>query len=485
MGVGPGRSRRLAARVAVVVAALAVGLAVAGPGSAAALGGAAVAVAEGVPTSGAQASAGAGTWARAVTSSSGGRASVLVVGDSFSEGQGATTRQLRWIDLLAGRIAARYPTISRVGEFVPPWYGVYGTSAGWSAASTGPGTRSEDFAPGGRGLELAAGQTATWQIAAPDGLDVVHTTGPGQGDLVVAVDGKQVSDLPTSGKTAWTVSTPLKGVTAATSIEVGAVGGAVGLEGVVTYSRVAGRPAGGSTLVMWDSAHTGWTADEFAPGSPTSDGWSNIGPDLVLDELVGGNDFLHDGETPHEVAERLAARIARYHELASDPTVVVVIPWGEAVATSTAAAATAAATGQAPASVPVSVPATNDRGYTIADYLDACEAVARSSGAVVLDLSRDIPTVPASYLDTDGLHPSDQGQAAIARALDTELAALVTRSGVTGSSPGATVVRSAPTAASAAASAGSSGHAAVVVPVVVLVVAGAAIGLLIARRRQG
>lgn len=347
------------------------------------------------------------SWAASLAGSGGHAPAILVVGDSYSEGQGATTPDRTWISLLTQRIEARYPAVTDVAEYVPPWYAVYGTSASWAAAAHTEGSvqQSTDFGQGKRSVVLDAGASATWDVTGAEGVSVVHGTAPGAGTLHVAVDGAEAGTVPATGPTAWTVVSPVRSARSLEQVSVTAQSGPVPLEGIVVRRAVPGRPSGsGLTLTVWNAAHTGATADLVEPGDPMWQGWSQVAPTLVVDELIGGNDYLHSGGTPAQVAQLLSERVARYRELPSRPTVVVLVPFGpQAVATGP----------------------TNTLGVGIDQYLAASEAAARAAGATVVDLADLVPDPPADFLDTDGLHPSDVGQQTIAQAVDTALARIV------------------------------------------------------------
>ena len=99
----------------------------------------------------------AGAW---LTAATGPRADVLAIGDSLTEGQGATTRANRWLDRFSARFRAEHRLPSG-GTYVPAWYAVYAPDSPWGtpyAVNAGTATK-RSWAPGLglRSLEVRSG----------------------------------------------------------------------------------------------------------------------------------------------------------------------------------------------------------------------------------------------------------------------------------------------------------------------------------------
>lgn len=348
--------------------------------------------------------AGATAWGAAVqrAASKTGTAKILTVGDSLAEGYGSSARANRWWDQLFGLTRTRYGIAGSGAGLIRAHYSTaeWATSP-WSDSYTASGgTIGKTDAETVQGTaQLSLDSDAAyieWSGITCDGFDVVmRKTTAGSSNLVVKVDGATVATISSNATsdTSSTISHVTLGTLASHTIRLTRSGStSVIVDGITPYAGDYG-----AGLTGWESAHSGVTSGAMAPGTGTSNGWDNLQPDLVIDEQVGTNDAVTGASAAATVASRLTARINRYKALASNPTVVVYIPWAD-----------------------------NYTGYAVDPntYKDACATAATAAGALVLDMRALIPSPSSSWFASDGQHPNDAGYAQIAAAIDTYLAAL-------------------------------------------------------------
>jgi hypothetical protein len=314
-------------------------------------------------------------------------AKILAIGDSILEGQGATAKGNRLLDQLLDKIRVRYGLPAGGVGYVPAWYAVHTDSLGWAAPATTTGTQS-GFEQGARSVTLADGQYVEWAGLVGTDVDVLVRDSVSGGDLLASVDGGAATTLNCHTTGGASKVHPLSlGAHGTHTLRLTATGGQVIVGGPVVYD---GDKNAGVTL--WDCTHTGYASGNF--GTDQSNGWANFAPDLVVYDLFN-NDFLLTGTAPSVTAQRFTNFLAA---IPGTPTVVLVVPYN----------------------VPA-LQGANSAGYTFQQYIDAMVAALGSNG-VVFNLRNYYPTVPANYIASDGVHPSDVGHVAFAGDLDSFLA---------------------------------------------------------------
>lgn len=329
-------------------------------------------------------------------------AKILTIGDSILEGQGATAKANRIVDQLLTRIRSRYSLSAGGAGYIPAWYAVHTVSTPWAAPATTTGTQSS-LEQGARSITLAAGQYVEWAGLVGTDVDVLVRDATSGGDLLASVDGGAGTTLDCNSVSGVSKVHPLTlGAHGTHTLRLTATGGQVVVGGPVVYD---GDKAAGVT--MWDCTHTGYASGNF--GTDQSNGWANFAPDLVIYDLFN-NDFLLTSTAPATTAARFASFIG---SIPGTPTVVLLIPYD----------------------VP-SLQGTNGGGYTFQQYIDAMTAQAASLNAVVFNLRNYYPSVPTSYIASDGVHPSDAGHVEFAHALDQFLAGVTVTPTSTGSGAG-------------------------------------------------
>lgn len=340
-----------------------------------------------------------------------GQTRILSLGDSIAEGEGASARANRWLDQLIPAIRTTNGISgSGLGLTAAGGFGTYlNVSSSWRYPTTTSGSTSGPswfLTQGNRGLQLNSdGASVTWSSVVGDSFDLVYcgtASDPSYGQLAVTIDGTTTTfDPSTAGYLPGSIKHFSLGSAGTHSVTVKAVGGIDLIDGIVVYN---GDYANGVTY--WDCSHSGYTAAQFAENTDYQIGWQQFLPHLVLDEQLGGNDFLNYGTPPSQVASQLADRITSYKALASNPTIVLVIPlFGPSVWSATV------------------------NGYTINDYINACIAVANTAGIAIYDSRTDFPSPPQSWFtqeDTSSeyIHPNDTGYTEMTQSLNAFLATL-------------------------------------------------------------
>lgn len=340
------------------------------------------------------------------------QARILAFGDSFVEGEGATTRSARWLDRVVSGLRSRYGLTGAGVGLTYPLYATYlDASAGWrfTPADYSNVAPSPWFSnQGNKGVVVSAGGFVEWAVTGTSADVIWMSNWAGSpGSMVIRVDGAVVATVPTgAGYSPSAKHTVSLGADGPHSLRVTASGGDVYLDGIVTYTTL-------DDVTYWESAHTAYTAAQMVvddPGNRTyMDAWGDVlVPHLVIDDMVGGNEYLQDESSPPSVAALLSDRLARYAAIPTSPTVVILVPWH----------------------APLIGTGPNGLGYTFADYVAACTTVAAAAGATIVDLRAVYPSAATQpWHDPDDLHPNDAGHQKIADALLSTLAAPAATSG--------------------------------------------------------
>jgi lysophospholipase L1-like esterase len=337
-------------------------------------------------------------WNDAVANRNSEPATWVAWGDSFTEGQGASSRPDRWIDETLGSLRSTHPTAGVTGGvgYLPSFYATYAPDSTWMPFTSSGGSHTwEDWGGslGNRIVNMSAGGYETFTVTGTS-VDVLYSRGAG-GTFSYRVDSGAPVNVSTSGS--YDPSSHVR-VTFATpgthTVTITGVSGTSYFEGLMVYN---GDEAKG--IRLYDAAHTGATTNDF-----TSSMWdqaeitASAKADLVTIAL-GANDYLSGSQTPAGVTANLQDMIDSIRSKASthsthQPSVAVVIPWDFSAYGSV-------------------------NGYTWSDFTDAIRDVAAADSSVaLLDLtSTGSPAgVGGGLYASDGLHPSDNGQAAISAA---------------------------------------------------------------------
>lgn len=320
---------------------------------------------------------------------------ILVVGDSISEGAGATLNiRNRWQDRMKENLRSRFPTDGNPGttlHYVPA-YNVVNMPGDMAVRSAGV-TTGTSFGFGARHAQLtASGHTVTFTVTGTS-AKVVYPKSSGGGSFTWQVDGGTVSAAvsQSSGslQDGYTTDIPLGASGSHTVVIAWASGGSVFIDGLLVFN---GDETKGIQVI--DGAHSGWGAQnfqlngiQFYQGSLTT----MLQPALVIIGL-GINDFAFGSLSIANYKIHMQSNIDRYRNAipTKPPSILLVAMHRRS---------------------PVSAVA------TWAEYVQAMKDLAQANdGVAFLDLSARLPQVSGDTrgLYADEVHPSNIGHSAIA-----------------------------------------------------------------------
>jgi lysophospholipase L1-like esterase len=324
-------------------------------------------------------------------------------GDSFTEGQGASSIQNRWVDKTLTSLRGTYPTTGVTGGlgYLPSFYETYGPDSTWTPYSAAGGSQTwieNQASLGNRIVNLNRGGYETYTVTGTS-ADVLYATGGGT--FTYKVDSGSAVTVNTAGTYSATghvhVTFPASG---SHKVTITSTNGTVHFEGITAFN---GDESKG--IRLYEAGHSGATTGDFLATAPDmAKITDSVKADLVTIEL-GPNDFLHGPQTPANVTANLQSMVSAIRQNSADhqPSIVIVVPWDFSNFN-----------GDSPT------------GYTWQQYADAIRAVAVADQSLgLLDLtSNGKPTGTGGglYAASDGLHPSDAGQTAISAAVAAYLA---------------------------------------------------------------
>ena len=345
-------------------------------------------------------------WDAALAETDTASARWLALGDSLTEGQGASSVENRWIDLTRDALQQRYAVDGVTGGvgYRPGVYAVYGPDSTWAAWQTDQTAVTPDYTTpslGYRSVDLEPGSSVTYQVTGSD-LDLWWS--PGGGPFRYLVDGVEGAPVDTSaagasdaeggaGPVAGAGVTTVSGLESAVHtvtvfVDPDAPAGFV-FEGITAFDGDRDRG-----VTLFDSAHTGATVADF---TADLDGFlSKVAaaqPDLVTITL-GANDAADIG--PAELETGYRGLVDGIKALDDPPTVVLVDEFSSDLGGLFA------------------------RQGSSADYQAAVASVAEQTGSVLLPLGDALLADAAadgelsSLLSADGVHPNDDGARVVA-----------------------------------------------------------------------
>lgn len=381
--------------------------AVAGTKTAAALGGTYAPIVGGINYVSSAASPALRPWFAALANNDITKASIMVIGDSITEGVGSTvTTNLYdrgYVPRLKTRIRNRFGAANGMGYIPATWAN---DASRPFANGTGTISRaSNNYGPGGRSIILNAGANVSVTGISGTSFDVMVFSGGSTDPVTVKIDGvAQGSPVVTSGASLDAKVVNRFTLAAGThTIDISCATGTTGVyfEGIYVYN---GDEDKGIRII--ECGHSGWTTADHLSGQLGIVGGNlqsqaaQIAPDLCIISL-GTND-ANQGLTPATYKANLQTIITRVRAgvatssnvsfllvgLYQRDDVILATPWQQ--------------------------------------YLDAAASVASTdtggpagaSGVTFLDLSKRIYDFNTSnvsgFLTTDKVHPTDKGHGYIA-----------------------------------------------------------------------
>jgi lysophospholipase L1-like esterase len=331
-----------------------------------------------------------GTWKSALDDRARKPARILAIGESTTEGQGATTRDRRWLDLLAAQLRSSYPVAGVVGgeNYLPATYRVYAPDSTWGQPYASTGVVTPIFWGGNlgyRAITLNEGATATYPVVG-DSVDLWYFTCPTCGTLSYRVDDGAETAVPTAEpyRTDARVQNVSLGAAASHSITITASSGTVHFGGLSVFN--GDRDAG---VQVYDASYSGATVQTYLSDEPSfMSSVASVAPDLVTIDL-GGNDYLDNTER-ELFGRQLRQLVADLQALPKPPSILLIVPYEPTKLD--------AQTGDyaAYAQVLRDVAADNSADVTLLDL-----SLPEAMGSVAAE--------PGPWFSADGVHPNDAG----------------------------------------------------------------------------
>jgi hypothetical protein len=257
-------------------------------------------------------------WRAAVSARFTTPATALFIGDSLSEGQGASSKANRWMDVLQNHWRTDFPTPGVTGGagYLPGWYNVFAPDSTWThvnASRSGTITDAElnqdgtgtpipltnDHTLGQRTEIMSAGATLTYTVTGTS-MDIWWVQG--FGSFTYKIDAGSAVTVNTAGGTTGragrTTGINLGGgshtviITATTTVHFG---------GLYIYN--GDEDAG---VRVYDATHVGYDTGVFLNNG---DVWTLVQPDFVQIAL-SANDYIYTRYTSAQVKANLKQLIA-------------------------------------------------------------------------------------------------------------------------------------------------------------------------------
>lgn len=333
-------------------------------------------------------------WYQALADSDQAPATVVVLGDSVSEGFGVRDHlDRRWAGQLqdALREQAKAPGCpvgptgyEGAGTLVPAWYA--------AGSLPDPQVRGEveqlsTVGPGGRALSLAPGASVSWEVVASE-VAIGYRTGPRGGDLEIAVDGEETlagryvqTEDEVAERRVW------HSATGDLRTQTWTVRNASAARRAVVTDLTPFRGDRGRCVHVVDASHSGITARHVSREPGYVHDSVSMNPDLLVIAL-GFNDAR--AGTPPAALRTDLVEIVRTTRAAGFSGPVLITSWHR--------------------------PPAGFFRYDWGDYRTVMRGMAALDGVSFVDVGADLPPVigaPAGiYLDD--LHPGPRGQDLIA-----------------------------------------------------------------------
>jgi lysophospholipase L1-like esterase len=326
---------------------------------------------------------------------------IVFVGDSKTEGTGATVPANRWQSQFLGLLRAKWQPAGVAGGFgyIPAIYvsstlSAYSPTLGGAAATKVTPTSNLTYGLGKRSVLLqASGDSITWDLGpasvfgAVTGVDVMYVQGSGQGTFNVTVDGGSPTLVTATDVTNvyGELYQAIRGLdrTVAHTVTCTWVSGAVNISGVMAYD-------GDETVGIrgWDGGHHGVSATQIA--ATNNSPWGEIGqvaPALVT-YYLGRNDWS-SGVAVSTICAQIVAHVAAIRAACTiPPSIILIADYADTAVNS--------------AVEPFTVLRSAIRGVAAADgnlaVLDLYDRIGQITSTA---------TDPLGILATDHIHPSD------------------------------------------------------------------------------
>lgn len=212
---------------------------------------------------------------------------IAFIGDSKTEGQGASSVTKRWQNLAIDSLRTMYGVTGGLG-YIPASTAVVGTPTDGAFAVTGDGGAGDGYGLGRRDFVLYNGGQALTYTAPCTSFDVLYAANAGATFTVTIDSGAPVTVTPASTEPGSKWSSGPLGAGTHTVVIGGAAGNSSHIEGAYFYNGDETHGIRG-----WDAAHSGVASPYFGDSAPL--GWrtslATVAPDAVVIAL-GTNDSV-------------------------------------------------------------------------------------------------------------------------------------------------------------------------------------------------
>ncbi|HKU18094.1 MAG TPA: SGNH/GDSL hydrolase family protein [Candidatus Saccharimonadales bacterium] len=266
-------------------------------------------------------------WFTALANRHYGRCNVVCLGDSITEGQGATQETRRWLQRLRASLVARFPatgvTTSGRGFLGANSSGEF--SFTWPSTIAGSPTAGFTGGPKSQFVQFSgAGQSITYNLVG-DMADIMWMQVPFGGSFSWQVDGGSTSTVSTNGGSILDgqITHISLGSAGAHTLTLAWVSGQCNIEGVVEYNGDYG-----AGIQVHDAAHYGWQASNWVSvtangSSGPAQAISNLNPSLIIITL-GVNDQWN-GVVPATFQTNLTTLISQLRAVLATPHPAIVL----------------------------------------------------------------------------------------------------------------------------------------------------------------
>lgn len=335
-------------------------------------------------------------WRAALASRDFAPVNVVCLGDSITEGQGATTFERTYRQALLRRLRERFPVAGVTGGRGFIGAAKTGFSSGtWPVVTGGSPAIDQDRGPKRQAVILsAAGHSLTFTIKGTS-VDLMYARATSSGTISYTIDGGAATTLALAGGTTALQSGQLARINLGTSgahtlVVSYSSGGSCYIEGVVEYD---GDETKG--IRVHDAGHHGWTTATWS-NRGGFDYWMHsiraLNPDLLVLALMANDSTIPIA--PATSLSNLKSILSILRGDAVNPSVLVVPMFQRSEVT-----------------------ATTWLGYVQAAY----QLMAEDPLVSICDLSARMPAAGLGSnslgLYADTVHPTDKGHSMIADAI--------------------------------------------------------------------
>lgn len=243
-------------------------------------------------------------WFTAIANRRNAKASLMVIGDSNGEGQGANAESKRWVSLLRDGLRTRFPTPGVAGGlgYIPAYYESIGMTQ--SVTVTGStATKDTRYGLGARCYQIVNTAGLMWPSTSMTSATLHYTKDVAGTDIYLKVDGVQVATVNINGTPTGNSTLATGAVTRGNhivSVNVNNNGFDGEINGLYIYDQ--DENAG---IHVVDASHYGYTSTSFV----ASNWWpvATIQPQAILFAMLTNDTLV---KTPTQYHTDLVALVS-------------------------------------------------------------------------------------------------------------------------------------------------------------------------------